>query len=194
MTRIFEPDNAEIVRLALVRTLRNGAAAAADDAEGADDGADYRISVGLDSALSQYVDNQKNPFPLVDVHLSSVRAAAGSATVNRRNRSAVFDILCMAEGNSGGGKNPWRSANTRAWKVARVVRRILEAEENTYLGLRGVVSAHSVEEMQAGQVDEESSSVWVCAVKVSVRVDFVEGVDVVTGEALEGAMTEINSD
>ena len=193
MSGIFEPDNAEIIRGQIARILRDGIGSAAKETEGREDAADYKISVGIDTAVSQYVDNQRNPFPLADIHLDSVKIASGSAVVNKKNRTARFEILCMAEGNSTGGSFPWKRANSRAWKTARVVRRILEAEENTYLGLRGVVSAHSVTEMQAGQIDTESA-VFVCAVKISLDVDFVEGVEVASGDALEAARTEIDSD
>lgn len=189
----LDPDSVEVVRLAVARLLREGVGAAQSEAAGRDDAADYDISVGIDAAAAQYVDNARNPFPLVDVHLDSVRTGAGSASVNRKNRTARLEVLCMAEGNSAGGQSSWRRANSRAWKVARVVRRILEAEENAYLGLRGVVSSARISEMQSGQM-EADAAVSVCAVKVSLDVDFVEGVEVASGAAFESAVVEIESD
>lgn len=183
---LIEPDNIEIIRdqiaalLALDLDRQHELAVQAEDPNAAD--YNVRVFVENDDPL-QYTDDdseESNPFPCVNVSIDSSAPDGGSATVNKQNMTAQFFIDCYATGNTSSDADFGTKASLKAWKTARLVRRILRAEPNTYLRLRGVVGKVSFK-FQSGEPSAPQSSVRVKMVRITLSVDYVEGVEITNG-------------
>jgi hypothetical protein len=78
--------------------------------------------------------------------------------------------------------------------VARLVRRILRAEPNTYLRMRGVVGGVSWK-FQAGSPSQSQSAINVKMVRITLTVEYAEDV-AITGGVLDwdtfGLITDEN--
>jgi len=182
-----EPDNIEVIRdqiaALLVVDFRRQAELAAES--GAADGGDYNVAVYVESDDPlQYVDEDTpgaNPFPCVNVILDSSDPDKGTASVNKQAFTAKLYVDCYAEGNDAeDGEFSYKAAR-RAWKVARLVRRILRAEANTYLRLRGIVGRVSWS-FQAGEPSNTRSAIKVKMVRATLTIDYVENVAITEGE------------
>lgn len=185
-------DNIELISGKIVNLLKSGIDEMKADEK---DAGEKFPAVRFESPVFQFLDNMKNPFPLVNVHLDGVKVDSGSATINKRNHTAEFTVDCYGEGSSAGGFNAFANASQNAWKVARIVRRILESEENTYLGVRGVVGSHQLTQYQAGEPwDNQDSAVAVVVVRITLSVSYFEGVDVVSGELLDSCRVNLDAD
>ena len=181
-----EPDNIEVIRDQIAALLavdfRRQAELAAES--GATDSGDYNVAVYVESDDPlQYVDEDTpgaNPFPCVNVILDSTDADKGTASVNKQAFKAKFYVDCYAEGNDAeDGEFSYKAAQ-RAWKTARLVRRILRAEANTYLRLRGIVGRVSWS-FQAGEPSNTRSAIKVKMVRATLTVDYVENVAITEG-------------
>lgn len=181
-----EPDNIEVIRDQIAALLavdfRRQAELAAES--GATDSGDYNVAVYVESDDPlQYVDEDTpgaNPFPCVNVILDSTDADKGTASVNKQAFTAKFYVDCYAEGNDAeDGEFSYKAAQ-RAWKTARLVRRILRAEANTYLRLRGIVGRVSWS-FQAGEPSNTRSAIKVKMVRATLTVDYVENVAITEG-------------
>lgn len=181
-----EPDNIEVIRdqiAALLAVDFRRQAELAAESEATDSG-DYNVAVYVecDDPL-QYVDEDTpgaNPFPCVNVILDSTDANKGTASVNKQAFTAKFYVDCYAEGNDAeDGEFSYKAAQ-RAWKTARLVRRILRAEANTYLRLRGIVGRVSWS-FQAGEPSNTRSAIKVKMVRATLTIDYVENVAITEG-------------
>lgn len=182
-----DKDNIEVIRdqiaALLVVDFRRQAELAA--ASGATDSGDYNVAVYVESDDPlQYVDEDTpgaNPFPCVNVILDSSDADKGTASVNKQAFTAKLYVDCYAEGNAAeDGEFSFKAAQ-RAWKTARLVRRILRAEANTYLRLRGIVGRVAWS-FQAGEPSNTRSAIKVKMVRATLTIDYVENVAITEGE------------
>ena len=124
--------------------------------------------------------------------MDSTDANKGTASVNKQAFTAKFYVDCYAEGNDAeDGEFSYKAAQ-RAWKVARLVRRILRAEANTYLRLRGIVGRVSWS-FQAGEPSNTRSAIKVKMVRATLTIDYVENV-VITEGALDWDIVGIVAD
>lgn len=184
--RMNEPDNIEIIRdqlafilkLELDNQYRLGVEAGDQVCD------DYLVQVLVenDEPLSAGGDNDL--FPLVNVSIENSQYGKGSASVNDQQSVATMYIDCYQEGNSG-GVFAGRRASTKAWKLARCIRRILKADAYTYLRLRGVVSRVKITSMTAGVPNLADSAAKVVIVRITVEVAYNEQAERTTGPALE---------
>lgn len=181
-----DKDNIEVIRdqvAALLAVDFRRQAELAAESEATDSG-DYNVAVYVecDDPL-QYVDEDTpgaNPFPCVNVILDSTDADKGTASVNKQAFTAKLYVDCYAEGNNAeDGEFSFKAAQ-RAWKVARLVRRILRAEANTYLRLRGIVGRVTWS-FQAGEPSDTRSAIKVKMVRATLTVDYVENVAITEG-------------
>lgn len=181
-----EPDNIEIIRDQIAALLfldldkQHELASEAGDPNGGD--YDVAVYVENDDPL-QYVDDATpgaNPFPCVNVSLDSSEPAAGTASVNKQAMTAQFFIDCYATGNTESTEDFGTKAALKAWKTARLVRRILRSEANTYLRLRGVVGAVGWK-FQSGEPNNPQSAIRVKMVRITLSVDYVEDVEISQG-------------
>lgn len=182
-----DKDNIEVIRdqvAALLAVDFRRQAELAAESEATDSG-DYNVAVYVESDDPlQYVDEDTpgaNPFPCVNVILDSSDPDKGTASVNKQAFTAKLYVDCYAEGNNAeDGEFSFKAAQ-RAWKTARLVRRILRAEANTYLRLRGIVGRVAWS-FQAGEPSNTRSAIKVKMVRVTLTIDYVENVAITEGE------------
>lgn len=180
------PDNIEIIRGQIAALLlldfekQFELAIEANDPNAAD--YDVDVFVENDDPL-QYTDDESedsNPFPCVNVSLDSSDDDGGTASVNKQTMTAQFFIDCYATGNTSSTADFGTKASLKAWKTARLVRRILRAETNTYLRLRGVVGKVGFK-FQSGEPNSVQSAIRVKMVRITLSVEYVEDVAVTDG-------------
>lgn len=182
-----DKDNIEVIRdqvAALLAVDFRRQAELAAESEATDSG-DYNVAVYVESDDPlQYVDEDTpgaNPFPCVNVILDSSDPDKGTASVNKQAFTAKLYVDCYAEGNNAeDGEFSFKAAQ-RAWKTARLVRRILRAEANTYLRLRGIVGRVAWS-FQGGEPSNTRSAIKVKMVRVTLTIDYVENVAITEGE------------
>ena len=181
-----KPDNIEVIRDQIAALLfldlqnQHEIATAAEDPNTAD--YDVAVYVENDDPM-QYVDDEEvdsNPFPCVNISLDSSDGSGGTASVNKQTMTAQVFIDCYATGNTSSTADFGTKASLKAWKTARLVRRILHAEANTYLRLRGVVGKVGFK-FQAGEPNQTQSAIRVKMVRITLSVDYVEDVEISEG-------------
>ena len=179
------PDNIEIIRdqiAALLAVDLQNQYQLATEAE-KPDAQDYKVSVYLEhSDPFQLVDTNTpnaNPFPLVNITTDSSDDGNGTASVGKQSLTAKFFLDVYASGNTA-TTDMGNKAGLRAWKAARLIRRILRAESNTYLGLRGIVGKVSWN-FQAYNPGDTQSVLRMRIVRITLSVDYVEYVEIASG-------------
>lgn len=192
-----EPDNVEIIRdqigaiLALELDNQYKMAKERNDAAARD----YKVGVYIenDDPL-QYLNEGANPFPLVNISLDSATPEGGSSRINRRNMEAEFSLNVYAVGNCDSGEDAQTRASLKAWKTARLVRNILNAERYAYLGMRGIVGSRELESFRSGMPANTKSAIRVRIVQITLKVTYAEGVSVADGEELAVMQVEVKNE
>lgn len=185
---LSEPDNIEYIRdqigAILSAELANQFALAQEAAD--PNARDYNIAVFIenDDPL-QYVDGGANPFPLVNLTLVGSEKTSGSTNFNKHRMSATFLLDVYATGNAESGEDAGMRASLKAWKAARIVRNILCAENYAYLKMRGIVDGRDIVKFEAGNPANTNAAVKVKIVRITLNVDYIEGVAISEGEGLE---------
>lgn len=144
---------------------------------------DVKVYTEKDNPI-QFVEQSANPFPLVNVSLDSTRQSNSTSTVNKQSMKATFYVDVYATGNTDSDGDKGMKASLKAWKTARLVRRILRAETNTYLRLRGVVGGVSLS-FQSGEPADIQSAIRVKMVRITAEVDYTENVEITSGPGVE---------
>lgn len=144
---------------------------------------DVKVYTEKDNPI-QFVKQSANPFPLVNVSLDSTRQSNSTSTVNKQSMKATFYVDVYATGNTDSDGDKGMKASLKAWKTARLVRRILRAETNTYLRLRGVVGGVSLS-FQSGEPADIQSAIRVKMVRITAEVDYTENVEITSGPGVE---------
>ena len=192
---ITEPDTLEIVRdqLAAILSLELQNQYALARQSGAANAADYHIPVYVENTRP-YDAGDDNPLPrFVNVLLPKVDVPDANPRLGMQKEQAVFWIDCCARGNDGGDFRDDKSASIRAWKTARIIRRILMSDYYTYLGLRGTVGSRTVTAMEAGTPDKAGESALSYAViRITVAVQFLEKAIEAEGFPLEAIDWEVD--
>lgn len=183
-----EPDNIEYIRDQIGMILGVEIANQYRLAQEASDPAasDYNIGVYVenDDPL-QFVEAGENPFPLVNVSIMNTEKSKGSTSINKHIMTATFLVDAYATGNADGAEDAGMRASLKAWKTARIVRNILGAENNAYLKMRGIVTGRDMVKFEAGDPANGNSAVRIKIVRITLNVDYVEGVEICEGEELE---------
>lgn len=183
-----EPDNIEYIRdqigAILAVECENQYRLATEEED--PNARDYKIGVYIenDDPL-QFVDAGKNPFPLVNVSLASCEKDSGSSSINKHLMSAAFLVDVYATGNTDGNADAGMRATKKAWKTARIVRNILGAENNAYFKMRGIVTGRDFVKFEAGNPANAQSAMRVKIVRITLNVDYIEGVAVSEAKELE---------
>ena len=195
-----KPDNIEIIRdqIAALLALEFESQYTIANEQSVSNKADYKVTVYVenDDPL-QYIDNitpDANPFPCVNVSIDSSDGDKGTASVNKQTRIGQFFLDVYATGNTKSVEDMGKRASLKAWKTARLVRRILRAEPNTFLRLRGIVGKIDWK-MQGYSPDDEKSAIRVKVVRITLGIDFVEDVEITKGVLnweIEGIITDEN--
>jgi len=194
---INSPDSIEIIRdqTAAILTLefarQHEFALSAGDA----DAHDYDVCVYVESSDPlQLVNVKDNPFPLVNVSVDSTERDRGSDRMSTRRMSARIVLDCYAGSNFTGAADMSAAATLKAWKLARVVRNIINAEPYAYLGLQGTVYGRDIVKYEAGAPANVQSAIRVSIVRCTLEVDYRDDVDIVSGAAFELASVTIKND
>lgn len=138
-------------------------------------------------------DSNINTVPIVNVHFDNENVnPSKSDSVERQWMEAVYNIDCYGFGLSqvdGAGHKPGdREAVFESQRATRLVRNILMASENTYLGqtFRGVVGGRMIQSITAFQPEIDGRTVQkVMANRISMEVQFNEFSPQVVPETLE---------
>ena len=192
-----EPDNIEYIRdqigAILSAELSNQYAIAQETADPA--ARDYNVAVYIenDDPL-QFVEAVANPFPLVNLSLVSVEKDKGSTSINKHNMSATFWVDVYATGNTDSAADSAMRASLKAWKIARIVRNILCAENYAYFKMRGIVTGRDIIRFEAGNPASENAAVKVKIIRITLNVDYIEGVAISEGEDLELIRAKISDE
>ena len=185
---LSEPDNIEYIRdqigAILSVELANQYALAQEASDPAARDYDVGVYIENDDPL-QYVDAGKNPFPLVNLTLVGTEKTKGSTNFNKHRMSATFLLDVYATGNADSGEDAGMRASLKAWKTARIVRNILCAENYAYFKMRGVVDGRDIVKFEAGNPANTNSAIKVKIVRITLNVDYIEGVAISEGEGLE---------
>lgn len=180
-------DNIEVIRgqiaALLVLDLENQYRLAVEAEDPNKKDYDVKVYTEKDNPI-QFVEQSANPFPLVNVSLDSARQANSTSTVNKQSMKATFYVDVYATGNTDSDGDKGMKASLKAWKTARLVRRILRAETNTYLRLRGVVGGVSLS-FQSGEPADIQSAIRVKMVRITAEVDYTENVEITSGPGVE---------
>jgi hypothetical protein len=176
ITELIEtPDNVEKVRdqIAAILSLELQNQFEKAKEEGKTNFADYDIDI--------YAENSRPYDTTGDEMVSNVNIVLQEVTVPHSNprmgdqkEQAVFHIYCIANGNTIGDFRDDKSATFRAWKIMRLVRRILMSEPYTYLGMRKIVTSRTFTKMEAGTPNAQSAQAFT-VIRASFEVQFVEG-------------------
>lgn len=191
-----EPDNIEVIREQIAALLVLDLEEQYRLAKEAEDPnkKDYDVSVFVEKDNPiQFVEKAENPFPLVNVSLESAEQAGSTATVNKQSMTATFYVDVYATGNTDSLEDKGMKASMKAWKTARLVRRILRAETNTYLRLRGIVGGVSLS-FQSGEPADVQSAIRVKMVRVTAKVDYTENVEITSGPGIEVISMTVKDD
>lgn len=181
-----EPDNIEIIRDQIAALLAidftNQAELAAE--AGVRSKKDYDVTVYVENENPlQYVDDENpesNPFPCVNVSVDSSENEKGTGSVNKQSMAATIYLDCYATGNTGSSEDFGMRASLKAWKTARLCRRILRAEKNTFFRLMGIVGNVGWK-FQAYEPDNSQSAIRVRVVRITLTVPYVEDVEITSG-------------
>lgn len=191
---INKKDSFEIVRDQLAAILATEVANQKVLAVGAGEDSslwDIRIYRERSNPWEEYLNDFSDITPLVNVwYDNSNFLMASSDIVERQNAEGIYNVDCYAVGNASdveGGHNPGDLVSALSLhRVARLVRNILMAGENTYLGLRGLVWQRWVQSTNIFQPQQDRDNVRpVIGARINVRVSFNEFSPQVIGEPLE---------
>lgn len=187
--RLNTPDNIEIVRDQicglLAIELNNQYEKALEENDPTAE--DYNIKVYLENTepWSIQSEDDSSAFPLVNVSLQETSIQSGSTGTDKRVMRASFNLDCYHSGSFDGDGSGGRLAVVKCWKVARVVRNIIDAANYTYLGLREVVKSRQIQSIETGLPNLSEASFNVCICRIRLTVDYYENSPQVTGPIIE---------
>jgi hypothetical protein len=185
---ISEPDNVEELRSRIAFIIKGETQNQYTIAQeqGAPDAYDFNFRVFVQNDRP-YDTNGDEPGiePIVNVMLQKIEAMDGSARMGPQKEKATFIIDCIAFGCEASEDWNEKAAAIRAWKAARVVRRILMSEQYTYLGLRGIVGGRLVTSIETGVPENGGGAHAVVAARIILEVQFLERAIKTTGPIIE---------
>jgi hypothetical protein len=175
-----EPDIVEIVRdqVAAILSLELQNQHTIAQNQHAVDAKDYNIPVYVENGRPYEAQDDKPIMRFVNILLPRVAVPEANPRMGKQKEQATFFIDCAAYGNDSGNFRDDKSAAFRAWRVMRLVRRILMSDYYTYLGMRGIVGSRVITMMEAGtpekpELDRESALSYVI-IRATFEVQFLE--------------------
>jgi hypothetical protein len=194
-TLLNTPDSFELIRdklssllaLEFANQVRLAAAAGVDPDK-------YRLRVYQERTApwQEFFEEGADTSPLVNVwwDSSTFDKSTGNVVMSQKN-SVTYNIDCYGYGiaadNPAGGHIVGDQAAAEAvQRAARMVRQVIMAAENTYLGMRGTVWGRWIDSVQSLQVRAEAPNVQaVVAARVRVTVEATEVSPQTATETLE---------
>jgi hypothetical protein len=194
---IDTPDTLEIVRdqIAAILSLEIQNQYAIAKSQQVKNTADYNIPIYLENGRPYDVNGKdgKTLTRFVNILLPKVGVPESNPRLGTQKERATFFIDCAACGNDSGNFRDDKSAMFRAWRVTRLVRRILMSDYYAYLGFRGIVSERTVTAMVAGNPDKlEDSALFWETIRVTFEVGFMEKAIEAQGVLLDGIDFEVD--
>jgi hypothetical protein len=182
---LVDPDGVEVVRdqvagiLALELENQYAIARKMPDLQSPED---YNVRVYIENDEPWAVQDERNPFPAINVSFDRYMIDTDDGT-NGRIITASYDIDCYAAGNYTGQGFAGRRAKLKSLKTARFARNILQAGNYRYLGLRGTVNFQHIKSCTSGIVKDDKGAVKIGVQRIVLEVEFhetspqVQGVD-----------------
>jgi hypothetical protein len=152
---------------------------------------DYDVKVYVEN--SRPYDAASEQIYLINILLPKITVPTSNPRIGKQKEQATFYIDCAADGNSEGNFRDDKSSTFRAWKIMRLVRRILMSDQYAYLGLRGTVTSRTITVMEAGTPNTQAAQA-ITVVRSTLLVDFVEGAIEGPFVILEGIDYNVNAD
>jgi hypothetical protein len=183
---VSEPDNVEKLRdhiAVLLKRETENQYALAEKAEARNAG-DFHFRVFVENSRPYDTGGEPVKTPLVNIMLQKTEPMAGNARSGAQKTKAVFLIDCIAFGNDGGEEWDEKAAAARAWKAARIIRRILMSDNYAYLGLRGLVGSRNIISIETGVPENGGDALTVVTARITLEVQFME-------RAIEGSGWQI---
>jgi hypothetical protein len=185
---ISEPDNVEKLRNHIAFIIKgetqNQYTIAQEQAS--PDAYDFNFRVFIQNARPYDTeDGMPAVEPIVNIMLQKIEAMDGNARMGPQKEKATFIIDCITFGSDGGEDWNEKAAAIRAWKAARVIRRILMSEQYTYLGLRGIVGGRLVTSIETGVPENGGDAFTVVTARIILEVQFMERAIETTGPIIE---------
>jgi hypothetical protein len=173
---ISEPDNVERIRDHIGGFIKGEALNqfALAQAEGRADVVDFDFRVFIENGRPYEAEEEFCEKPIINIMLSKAVPLDGNARIGNQKEKATFIIDCIAFGNADGHTWDAKAAAHRAWKAARIIRRILMSEQYAYLSLRGIVGSRVVSSIETGTPDMESVALPVVTARITLDVQFAE--------------------
>jgi hypothetical protein len=173
---ISEPDSVEIVRDQIAALLSLEFQNQYELASRAGDPYSYDYNPGI------YIENHRpydNPdsklISVINVILQKTSFSPGNPRLGQQKGKAVFWIDCAAAGNDFQEAHDDTCAARRAWKLARVVRRIIMSDQYAYLQLRGTVGSRIITTLEAGSPDNQGdSALALIVIRITLEVEYLE--------------------
>ncbi|GHV90451.1 hypothetical protein AGMMS50268_09540 [Spirochaetia bacterium] len=152
---------------------------------------DYNIKVYVENSRPYDIGTEQ--ISLINILLPKVTAPLSNPRIGKQKEQATFYVDCAADGNASGNFRDDKSATFRAWKIMRLVRRIIMSEQYAYLGLRGTVSSRTITTMESGTPGNQVA-LAVTVIRSTLVVDFVEGAIEWPSVILEGIDYDVNAE
>ena len=175
---IKDRDNIEVVRDQIAALLslelqNQHELAKKADAPNADD---YDIEIFAENSRPYDTAEEDELISLVNIVCQDATVPSSNPRMGEQKTQAVFDIFCAANGIDAGDYRDDKNATFRAWKIMRLVRRIVMSEQYAYLGMRRIVTSRRFTKMESGTLAPNSQGAQLFSViKASLEVQFVEG-------------------
>jgi hypothetical protein len=173
---ISEPDNVEIVRNQIAALLSLEFQNQYELAAQAGDHYSYDYNPRIYIENHRPYDNPDNELiSVINVILQKTSFPSGNPRMGKQKGKAVFWIDCAATGNDFQDVYDDMCATRRAWKLARVVRRIIMSDQYAYLQLRGTVGSRIITTLEAGTPDNQGESALAFTViRITLEAEYLE--------------------
>ena len=176
---IKDRDNIEIVRdqIAALLSLELQNQRKLAESAGAPDACDYDIEIYVENSRPYDItDGDNEDVSLVNIVCQEVTVPSSNPRMGNQKSQAIFDLYCIADGGNYGNFRDDRSATFRAWKIMRLIRRIIMSEQYVYLGMRRIVTSRTFTKMESGTPNHNAQGArFFSVIKASLEVQFVEG-------------------
>ena len=153
----------------------------------------YKMRVHIENARPYDIEGEPPATPFVNILLNKIEAMDGNARSGQQKMKARFSIDCIAFGNDAGDEWDEKAAAARAWKAARIVRRILMSDAYVYLGMRGTVGSRNVVAMESGVPDNGGDATAVVLVRLTLELQYLECAESGPHETLESIYFSVDT-
>jgi hypothetical protein len=193
---IEEPDTLEVMRdqLAALLSLELQNQYALAREKGIPRAQDYSVKVFVENTRPyDGATIGRGQISLINILVSKVTAPTSNPRIGNQKEKAIVFIDCAADGNNTGNFRDDKSATFRAWKIMRLVRRIVMSDQYAYLGMRGTVTSRTFTQMEAGSPNIQAA-LALTVIRATLEVDFVERSIETPSVTLEGIDYTVDAD